>query len=954
MRNPETGSFGWNSLVYHMVFDETGNPIKAVGLNKCNSSLSENQMQMRERRFLPDILRYSLVGRIRANLTEDFIEELWLEGNDLTGTVGNQSYMQFLPGRLKEFCGEKNENHILDWLDRTALIKEFHNGKRWFTKDFRRVDKDGTIRWTSAVVNLFRSKSNGEIGLLVFLRDIDQKRRWEQVLKTQVDRDPVTGLYSSKTLQELAENLIAANVGSVCGTAVIRIIGIPKGKELTEIEREKRRAIAVALSLALGTDEFLGQYREDLFIAFFSNTDSENGLKKRLEEAFYYVRVLLSDTFEMRSLRFVAGVFCQRSENADFQVLSTNAAHLCDTSACAESDCVMLQGAAEDWQKQTEWGGNGRGMTVQRKDMERPLSEEEQSVAFHCVTAMLTSKSLDASIGSVLHYIGAYYRAARVYILALSESGKTVTMLYEWTEIGKSSIRRAMSDVPLHRFPVLIRCLNEKTAVTLEIPREKIFESEQPWHYTACPLKGEGGIGGFLCIENSQEHPSEVALLGTLIPYILKEQKRFENAVGKTDLEGQDSLTGMGNLRTYLDLINSMDSDTYTTLGAVTVDIPNLSYINSTLGFEYGKEMLLYVSETLTAVFRKAFLFRTWDAEFVVLAPNTTYETFIGKCTRVRLMLQRRYPNKLRIGYTWSDRIFTGRELVKEAMAIMKSEQVPKRPDSMEALLEEFREKKAEEASRDKFVAYFQPKMDMRTGKLIGAEALVRRVDRSGKVTSPGSFIQEMEKNGLIRELDFYMLEWTLSYMEQWRTKGLSLVPISVNFSRSTFLNSTAPASVLALKSRYPAVTDNLIEIEITETAGYVETATLSRAVETFRAFGLRFALDDFGSHYANLSIFSHVKFDEIKLDRSLIKDLPGNAISQAMVRNLAKICHDSGMACIAEGVETESQRKALLEAGCVYAQGYYYDPPLPADVFEEKYLKPAQREDTGGMNNDK
>ena len=92
-------------------------------------------------------------------------------------------------------------------------------------------------------------------------------------------------------------------------------------------------------------------------------------------------------------------------------------------------------------------------------------------------------------------------------------------------------------------------------------------------------------------------------------------------------------------------------------------------------------------------------------------------------------MLQRRYPNKLRIGYTWSDRIFTGRELVKEAMAIMKSEQVPKRPDSMEALLEEFREKKAEEASRDKFVAYFQPKMDMRTGKLIGAEALVRRVD---------------------------------------------------------------------------------------------------------------------------------------------------------------------------------------------------------------------------------
>ncbi len=940
MRNSETGSFGWNSLSYHMIFDETGSPLKAVGLNGCNSLLSESQMQMREKRFLPDILRYSLLGRIRVNLTKDLIEELWLEGNDLTGTAGNQSYTQYLAVRQKEFCPKEHEKGMLAWTGRTALLDDFHRGKRWFTKDFYRIDRDGRIRWTSAVVNLFKKKTGEEIGALIFLRDIDQKRRWEQEWRIRPDRDPVTGLYSSRTLQKLAENLINADIGTTCGAAVIRIIGIPQGEELTEIETEKRRAIAVTLSLSLGTDECLGQYQEDLFVAFFPNIDSENGLKKRLEEAFYYVRVLLSDTFEMRSLRFVAGVSCQKTEEADFQVLSAYAAHLADTGVCAASDSVVLQGAAEDWQRQTEWGNSGKGVLIRNEDMEKPLSAEEQSVAFNCVAAMLTSKSLDASIESVLRYIGIYYQASRVYILALSESGKTVTMMYEWTEIGKNSIRRAMSGVPIVRFPVLVRCMNEKTAVTLENSRESGFGAGQTWHYTACPLKGDGGIEGFLCIENSREHPAEVALLGTLIPYILKEQKRFENTAGKTEPGGRDSLTGMGNLRTYLDFINSIDSDTYTTLGVITAEIPNLSYINSTLGFAYGKELLLYVSDTLAGIFRRAFLFRTWDAEFVVLCPNMTHEAFIGKCTQVRLMLQKRYPNKIRIGYTWSDRIFTGRELVREAAAIMRCEKVPKEPGSMEELLEEYGEKLAKEASNSRFVAYFQPKIDMKTGRLVGAEALVRRVDQSGKVVFPADFIQEMEKDGSIRELDFYMMEWTLTCMEKWREKGLTLVPISVNFSRITFLSPTAPASVLALKSRYPGLTEDLLEIEITETAGDVEAATLSRIIENFRKFGMRFALDDFGSHYSNLSIFSHVRFDEIKLDRSMIKDLPENAISQAMVRDLVKICQDSGIVCVAEGVETEAQKAALLEAGCVYAQGYYYDAPLSAEAFEEKYLK--------------
>ena len=105
------------------------------------------------------------------------------------------------------------------------------------------------------------------------------------------------------------------------------------------------------------------------------------------------------------------------------------------------------------------------------------------------------------------------------------------------------------------------------------------------------------------------------------------------------------------------------------------------------------------------------------------------------------------------------------------------------------------------------------------------------------------------------------------------------------------------------------------------------------------REFGIRFGLDDFGSEYANLSTFANVRFDTIKLDRSLIAGLSGNEINQMLVRDIVQICKKQGMCCVAEGVETETQLNQLQLAGCTCAQGFYYDRPLPEAQFERKYL---------------
>ena len=110
--------------------------------------------------------------------------------------------------------------------------------------------------------------------------------------------------------------------------------------------------------------------------------------------------------------------------------------------------------------------------------------------------------------------------------------------------------------------------------------------------------------------------------------------------------------------------------------------------------------------------------------------------------------------------------------------------------------------------------------------------------------------------------------------------------------------------------------------------------------VAQFHSFGLRVSLDDFGARYANLSLFASLPFDAVKLDRSLIAGLAGNPINRMLIEDIIQICQTYSMTCIAEGVETSDQIDALMETGCHYAQGYFYDRPMPADLFAQKYLR--------------
>lgn len=945
----DTGCYGWAALSYRMLCDELGRAVKAVGIiENLPKNLNGQESRPLFRRPIPESLTPYLIVGLHANLSQDTVQELWVEGKNLTGRVGKECCSAILRREGEKLFSADDRQTLAGYFDREELLRIFARGERWLSIEYRRIDGSGSIRWVSHVVNFGEDPITREIHLFSYLTQVDRRRQLEVALGIDIVRDRVTGLYDRATTRALVEFRLGKGRFRECAIAVILLGGLERlyAENVDEMNR-RRYYVTAALSVALGPECTLGQYSRDQLLVFFPEITSKSGVKRRLEDAFAFIRLALADMPALGSLRFVAGTVCARQEGAGYLNMSAQAVQLCQLWHNAAADTVVFPQEGEEWAWDELQRTDREDMvTVHQAEMERPLSDSEKDVAFQCISSMLVSDSLDSSIRSVLNAIGQYYMADRVYVLTLAENRYVVTMPYEWTSQHKPSIQQVVSGQLVEHFPLVKQCMEEKAPVFLARSHRLFHRSAAPneaWHFTVFPLMENSVVEGFLCIENSREHPADAALFTTLIPYILREQKRFHT---KMQMPGESSgnfLSGLPNLRSYMNVIYSLNSDVYSTLGAVCLDVPRLSTINSSQGFEYGSKLLWYVSKTLADIFGHSFLFRTWDAEFVALCPDTTREVFVGRCTRLRSVLQRRYPKDVRMGYTWSDGIFTGKALVNEARSIMNCEQVTGGAEAGSKPLGCGLHSVNEAVRLGRFTVYFQPKIHMITGALMGAEALVRGVDEHGGLISPGRFVGELEKNGDIRDLDLYVFNHTLSCMDRWRELGYRQVPISVNCSRRTLFEPATLASVLAIQSRYPLLPPEQLVLEITESAGQVENSTLTEQLDRYRELGVRFALDDFGSQYANISVFTNVKFDEVKLDRSLISQLSNNPKGRMLVRDLVDICRSAGMNCVAEGVENQAQVAALTEAGCICAQGYYYDRPLPAERFEEKYLRPAQ-----------
>ncbi|MEH6487419.1 putative bifunctional diguanylate cyclase/phosphodiesterase [Hyphomonas oceanitis] len=237
-----------------------------------------------------------------------------------------------------------------------------------------------------------------------------------------------------------------------------------------------------------------------------------------------------------------------------------------------------------------------------------------------------------------------------------------------------------------------------------------------------------------------------------------------------------------------------------------------------------------------------------------------------------------------------------------------------------------------EAVANREFKAVFQPKVDFKTGKVVGAEALARWRRHNGKIISPAAFIPLAEETGLISQIGEQILEAACQSARVWMKEGLD-VSVAVNVSPRQFERGNLTDTVMDVLKR-TGLHPNRLELEITESMAVESPAKVAEVMGPLRMMGMKLAIDDFGTGHSNLSMLTQLPFDVFKIDRQFVSALEGDKQAPAIVEMILAMAETLGLQTVAEGVETERQADFLRRRGCTMGQGFLYSPGLPHGAF--------------------
>ena len=241
-----------------------------------------------------------------------------------------------------------------------------------------------------------------------------------------------------------------------------------------------------------------------------------------------------------------------------------------------------------------------------------------------------------------------------------------------------------------------------------------------------------------------------------------------------------------------------------------------------------------------------------------------------------------------------------------------------------------------------RFRLHYQPQIDLGTGAVIGAEALIRWRDPELGEISPATFIPVAEETGFIIAIGDWVLEQAVRQAVIWRDQGL-VMPVSVNVSALQFQQADFNARVMSVLTEH-GLAGELLELELTESILVHDANEALTRLSQLSQLGVRLAIDDFGTGYSSLAYLKRFPIDRLKIDRSFVKGVPADDSDCAIVRAVVQLAQALGMKVIAEGVETELQRAFLLELGCDEFQGFLFAPALDAASFEDRVRGQRER----------
>ena len=412
-----------------------------------------------------------------------------------------------------------------------------------------------------------------------------------------------------------------------------------------------------------------------------------------------------------------------------------------------------------------------------------------------------------------------------------------------------------------------------------------------------------------------------------------------------------DELTGLGNRRMFYETVTSwldsaaIDDD----MAVLLVDLDRFKEINDSLGHRVGDEILRQLGPRLTSVLRRDdTLARLGGDEFgLFLASPADRAAACEVAEQIHAVLNRPFrvagmtlridastgialaPSHGRDGDTLLQKADVAMYEAKRthmAWAVYSPQRDIHTRQRIE-LVEELRDA----IGRGELVLHYQPKLDLRSGRLVGVEALVRWEHPTRGLLSPASFVDLAEQTGLIGALTANVLEQAVSQRAEWAREGLE-PRVAVNLSASNLLDQAFPA-MLGRLLREKGVPGSALTLEITENSVMADPARSILVLEELRTFGCQISVDDYGTGFSSLGYLRDLPVSELKLDRSFLCHPADDERGVAIIRSTVELAHSLGLRMVAEGVEDRATLDLLRALDCDEAQGYLISRPVPAAV---------------------
>lgn len=412
-----------------------------------------------------------------------------------------------------------------------------------------------------------------------------------------------------------------------------------------------------------------------------------------------------------------------------------------------------------------------------------------------------------------------------------------------------------------------------------------------------------------------------------------------------------DSLTGLPNLdllrdRTDQALTASLRSQQHVAL--LYMDVDGFKNLNDSLGHSYGDALLRTLAESLRGLIRDSdTLCRQGGDEFVILLPDldspedaaAIADKIMRYLHQPLAVLGRSISTSLSLGLAVAPG--DGHEfetLLRNAETAMYKAKKDGRQtwryfdasmneDALERLnlLNDLRQA----LGADQLLLHYQPQIDLRNGTLIGVEALIRWQHPQFGLVPPARFIPAAEESRLIVPIGEWVIQQACQHVMAWQRAGVRVPQVAVNVSAIQLQYGNIEQQVLQAlaSSGLPAA---MLELEITESSLIDNPEQVMATLKRLKAMGVKLSIDDFGTGYSSLAYLRNLAVDKLKIDQSFVRDLTSSADSCAIVTAIVHMAHSLGLSTIAEGVEDDASAQALVQLGCLQAQGYLYAKPLP------------------------